>query len=114
MTTPIDRIYQLALRALDEQERQVGDLRGRLAPVVAAGGLGLTLLARPVFAGQHPDGLWEILTAIIGITGAALLVVAAAYVLRSRPLAFSVDPEATLAAAREADVLDFHLGEAGD
>jgi len=40
-------------------------------------------------------------------------VVAAAYVLRSRPMAFSVDPEATLAAAREADVLDFHLGEAG-
>jgi len=52
----IERIYDLALRSLDEQERQVGELRGRLAPVVAAGGLGSTLLARSVFARSHPEG----------------------------------------------------------
>lgn len=34
MPTPVERIYDLALRSLDEQERQLGELRARLAPVV--------------------------------------------------------------------------------
>lgn len=102
---PIERIYDLALRSLDEQERQLGDLRGRLAPVVAAGGLGITLLARPVFAGSHPDGFWEVTATITGLAGAALLVLAVAYLLRSRPLAFSVDAAAALDATRDADLL---------
>jgi hypothetical protein len=38
MSDPRGRIDALALRVLDEQDRQVGDPRGRLAPVVAAGG----------------------------------------------------------------------------
>jgi hypothetical protein len=40
MPEPRGRIYELALRALDEQDRQVDDLRGRLAPVLAAGASG--------------------------------------------------------------------------
>jgi hypothetical protein len=106
MPAPIERIYDLALRSLDEQERQVGDLRGRLAPVVAAGGLGITLLARPVFAGSHPDGVSEVMATVLGLAGAAVLVLAAAHVLRPRPMAFSVDAQAALDAARTADVLD--------
>jgi hypothetical protein len=54
MPEPRGRLYELALRPLDEQEHHVGELRGRLAPVIAAGGIGLTLLTRPAFAGQHP------------------------------------------------------------
>jgi hypothetical protein len=50
MSEPRSRIYELALRALDEQNRQVDDPRGRLAPVLAAGGVGLTLLTRPAFS----------------------------------------------------------------
>ncbi len=92
----IERIYDLALRSLDEQERQVGELRGRLAPVVAAGGLGSTLLARSVFARSHPEGVWEVSATIVGLAGAAVLVLAVAYLLRSRPMAFSVDAEAAL------------------
>jgi hypothetical protein len=51
MPEPRARIYELALRALDEQDRQVDELRGRLAPVLAAGGVGLTLLTGPAFSG---------------------------------------------------------------
>jgi hypothetical protein len=106
MPTSIERIYDLALRSLDEQERQLGELRGRLAPVVAAGGLGITLLARPVFIGPHPEGAWEVTATVVGLVGAAVLVVAVAYLLRSWPMAFSVDAGAALDAARAAEVLD--------
>jgi hypothetical protein len=106
VSAPIERIYDLALRSLDEQERQLGELRGRLAPVVAAGGLGITLLARPVFRGSHPEGPWEVMATIVGLAGAAVLLFAVAYLLRSRPMAFSVDAVAALDAAREADLID--------
>lgn len=103
MPAPIERIYDLALRSLDEQERQLQDLRGRLAPVVAAGGLGITLLARPVFERSHPEGLWEVTTAVVGLAGAG------GSFWRS-PTCFArgrspIDAEATLDAARDADLL---------
>lgn len=78
MPTPVEGIYDLALRSLDEQERQLGELRARLAPVVAAGGLGITLLARSVFTGTHPEGPWELMGTVVGLVGAAVLVVAVA------------------------------------
>jgi hypothetical protein len=95
-----------ALRALDEQERQVGELRGRLPPVVAAGGIGATLLTRPVFGGHHPTGVVEIAATSVGLLGATVLVLAGAYLLRSRRLAFSVDARAALAAAEDLELLD--------
>ncbi|HWK29223.1 MAG TPA: hypothetical protein VNS09_21855 [Solirubrobacter sp.] len=103
MSEPRARIYELALRSLDEQDRQVGDLRGRLAPVLAAGGVGLTLLARPVFAGEHPSGVLEIAATSIGLLGALVLVLAGAYVLHPRELAFSLNARATLDAIRGRD-----------
>jgi hypothetical protein len=106
MSAPIARIYDLALRSLDEQERQLGDLRSRVAPVVAAAGLGITLLARPAFAGSHPHGMWEVTAASVGLVGAATLVLASGHLLRSRPLAFSVDAIAALDVARDEDALD--------
>jgi hypothetical protein len=106
MSAPIARIYDLALRSLDEQERQLGELRSRVAPVVAAAGLGITLLARSVFAGSHPRGTWEVIAATVGFAGAATLVVASGHLLRSRPMAFSVDAIAALKVARDADALD--------
>ena len=103
---PVERIYDLALRSLDEQERQVEELRGRLAPVVAAGGLGITLLARPIFAGSHPAGVWEVAATVVGMAGAAVVMLTVAFLLRSRPMAFSVDAGAALDAAREVRLLD--------
>jgi hypothetical protein len=108
MSEPRGRIYDLALRALDEQDRQVDTLRGRLAPVLAAGGVGLTLLTRPVFAGDHPSGVLEVAATIVGIIGAVALVLASAYVLHPRRLAFSVHASDALEAirARDATVLE--------
>jgi hypothetical protein len=103
MPEPRSRIYELALRALDEQNRQVDDLRGRLAPVLAAGGVGLTLLTRPAFGGDHPSGAIEFAAAIVGLLGAVTIVLASAYVLHPRRLAFSVKASATLAAIRGRD-----------
>jgi len=48
----------------------------------------------------------EIASTIVGLVGAAVLVLAVADLLRSRPMAFSVDAEAALDASREAEVLD--------
>jgi hypothetical protein len=105
---PRGRIYELALRALDEQDRQVGDVRGRLAPVLAAGGVGLTLLTRPAFFRDHPSGAVEIVAAVVGLLGAVTLVLASAYVLHPRQLALSVNARATLDAihARDPEILE--------
>lgn len=56
MPDPLAIVYQLALRALDEQERQVTALHGRLAPVIAAVGVASTLLAPTAFRAERPDG----------------------------------------------------------
>jgi len=101
MPEPRERIYELALRALDEQDRRVDDLRGRLAPVLAAGGVGLTLFTQPVFSGDHPSSTVELVATIVGLLGAVMLVLASAYVLRPRRLAFSVNARATLDAIRD-------------
>jgi len=103
MHEPRGRIYELALRALDEQDRQVGDLRGRLAPVLAAGGIGLTLLTRPAFSADRPSGAVELVATIVGMLGAVTLVMASAYVLHPRRLAFSVNARTTLDAIRDRD-----------
>lgn len=117
MAEPLARVYELGLRALDEQERSVSDVRSRLPPVLAAGGVAATLLARPVFAGRHPHGVGEIVALIAGLLGAAVLVAAAVVLLRPTRMAFSVDAELLLEAAREARVLDsedeFHEATAG-
>ena len=44
MSEALAHVYDLALRALAEQERQVAELRGRLTPILASGGLGATLM----------------------------------------------------------------------
>jgi hypothetical protein len=103
MPEPRGRLYELALRALDEQEHHVGELRGRLAPVIAAGGIGLTLLTRPAFAGQHPHGAVEIIAVLVGMIGAVALIMGSAYVLIPRPVAFSVNAHATLETINQAD-----------
>jgi hypothetical protein len=106
MPEPRERIYDLALRALDEQERQVGDLRSRLAPVVAAAGVAVTILTRPAFQGPHPTGWIEITGTAVGLAGAGVVVLATVYLLISRPLAFSIDARDALKAAEELDLLE--------
>jgi hypothetical protein len=102
MPEPRSRIYELALRALDEQNRQVDDLRGRLAPVLAAGGVGFTLLPGRRSRATIRRAI-ELAATVVGLLGAVTLVLASAYVLHPRRLAFSVNASATLAAIRDRD-----------
>lgn len=99
MVAPIERIYELALRALDEQERQINDARASVPPLLAAGGLGATLLAQPAFGGGHPRGPWELTAVAVGLLGAAFLICAVLVLLRSTSIAFSVDAPRMLAVA---------------
>lgn len=48
-----ERIYVLGTETLAEQERQVAELRGRGATLLAAGAVIASLLAKAIFAGNH-------------------------------------------------------------
>lgn len=54
MSEPLARLYDLALRTLDDQERRADALRARLGPVLAAAALGVTLLSGPLVGGERP------------------------------------------------------------
>ncbi len=54
-----ERIYELGVAALSDQERQVAEVRGRGATLLAAGAVIASLLAKPVFHGDHPNGQTE-------------------------------------------------------
>ncbi|MGB2711396.1 MAG: hypothetical protein WBC33_07750, partial [Conexibacter sp.] len=77
----------LALRALDEQERRVAELRGRLTPVLAAGGLAVTLLAQPALA----SGAFVVAPSLVAL---ACSILSGTYLLLAGRLAFGVDAAA--------------------
>jgi len=90
-STTAETFYDLGIRALEEQERQVSSLRARTGTLVAAAAVAATLLAREVFAQRHPEGALEWLGSVLGVLGLAGVVAASVYLLRSHDLAFSVD-----------------------
>src|SRR5829696_10009483 len=91
MPEPLAHVYDLALRALDEQERRVAQLHARITPVLAAGGVGITLLTGPAFEGARPIGLAATMSVVVGLVGITGAVVAAAYLLLGTRLQFGVD-----------------------
>lgn len=100
---PFVHVYDLALRALDEQERRVAQLHARITPVLAAGGVGITLLTGPAFEGARPIGVVEICSVGVGLAGIAVGVAAAAYLLLATPLSFGLDAASATAVAQEHD-----------
>jgi hypothetical protein len=95
-TTSGETFYDLAIRAIEEQEREVNGLRGRTGTIVAAAAVAATLLAREVFAGAHPNG-WLAWTATsTGLIALAAVLLSSVYLLRSHDLRFSLDAAATL------------------
>jgi len=86
---PLARLYDLALRTLDEQER-ADALRGRLGPTLAAAALGVTLLSGPVVGDDPPHGVAGHLALLVAVGGLAVTVGATFHLLsvRHRP-----DPE---------------------
>ncbi len=103
---PSDTFYDLAIRAIEEQEREVNGLRARTGTIVAAGAVAATLLAREVFAGSHPDGSFEWTVTGVGLAGLALVLLSSVYLLRSHDLSFSLDARAAYERARDLGVLD--------
>lgn len=66
-----ERIYDLGVEALAEQERQVAELRSRGAALLAAAAVVVSLLTRSTFDGRHPDGVAEVVALAIGLLGSA-------------------------------------------
>lgn len=71
VSEPLARLYDLALRTLDDQERRADALRDRLGPTLAAAALGVTLLSGPVIGSAHPAtvvGKIALATSVGGLT----------------------------------------------
>jgi hypothetical protein len=84
VSEPLARLYDLALRTLDDHERRADALRGRLGPVLAAAALGVTLLSGPLVGGAHPDTALGKLALVIAVSGLAVTVGAAFRMLLAR------------------------------
>ncbi len=95
-STASETFYDLAIRAIEEQEREVNSLRARTGTIVAGAAVAATLLAREVFSGAHPDGRVEWTSTGVGLVALAAVVFASVYLLRSHELSFSLDAAATL------------------
>jgi hypothetical protein len=101
-----ERIYELGSEALAEQERQVAEVRGRGATLLAAGAVIASLLAKPVFDGDHPLGFAEIAATAIGLIGSGGVLVFVILLLRPYELGFSVKAGATYRALWEQGILE--------
>ncbi len=92
VSEPLARLYDLALRTLDDQERRADALRGRLGPTLAAAALGVTLLSGPFVGGTRTHGVAGTLALLIAVGGFVVAVVTAALVLHTRhPLSSDID-----------------------
>jgi hypothetical protein len=114
-----ERIYELGTNALAEQERQVADVRSRASVLLAAGAVVPSLLAKAVFHGNHPAGIAEIAATVIGLIGAADVLLFAVLLLRPYELGFSVKAGATYRELwnrnmLEQPMIDLALAEAFD
>ena len=95
MATFEERIYELGAQALSAQERQVAEVRTRGATLIAAGTVIASLLAKPVFHGDHPSGLAQVIATTAGLLGAAGVLACVVLLLRPYDLGFSVQAAAT-------------------
>jgi hypothetical protein len=114
-----ERIYELGSEALAERERQVAEVRGRGATLLAAGAVIASLLAKPVFDGDHPHGFAEIAATAVGVLGSSGVLVFVVLLLRPYELGFSVKAGETYRALWEEGILeqpmvDIALAEAFD
>jgi hypothetical protein len=112
-----ERIYELGSGALADQERQVAEVRGRGATLLAASAVIASLLAKPVFHAGHPYGFGEVAGTVVGLLGCAGVLLFVVLLLRPYRLGFSVKPGVTYRALwdqgiLEQPLLDIALAEA--
>ena len=101
-----ETFYDLAVRSLEEQEREVSSLRSRTGTLVAAAAVAATLLGREVFADAHPDGVVEWLACGAGLLALGVVLGASVYLLRSHELAFGMDAAAAFEEAEAGGALE--------
>ena len=102
-----ERIYELSSEALAEQERQVGETRGRGAAILASGAVVIgSLLAKPVFHDGHPSGGIETVATIAGLLGCVGVLAFVVMLLLPRELGFSVKSGATYRSLWEKGIIE--------
>ncbi len=101
-----ERIYELGSEALADQERQVAQVRGRGATLLAAGAVIASLLAKAVFHAGHPNGFWQVTSTVVGLLGCAGVLLFVVLLLRPYSLGFSVKPRATYRALWDQGILE--------
>ena len=83
MTSFEERIYELGVAALADQEHRVAEVRGRGSTLLAAGTLIASLLAKPIFHNGHPTGIGEIAATAAGLVGTSGVLLFLAFALGS-------------------------------
>jgi hypothetical protein len=90
-----ERMFQLGLESLAEQERQVAEVRTRGSTLLAAGAVIASLLVKPVFRENNSHDALETFAAIVGLLGAGGLLVFVVMLLRPYELGFTINAPAT-------------------
>lgn len=95
MSEPLSRLYDLALRTLDDQEQRADAVRGRLGPTLAAAALGVTLLSGPLVGGEPPHGAAGKIALVIAAGGFFVAALSALALLQARQrVSLDADPQA--------------------
>ncbi len=100
-STAGETFYDLALRALDEQQSEVAGLRTRAGTILAAAAIVATLLARPVFTEPVPDSPLFRLAAGTGVAGLVVVLAASVELLRTHTVGFAADVRELYATTRD-------------
>jgi hypothetical protein len=100
-STPKPRARETA-----DQERQVTEVRGCGATLLAAGAVIASLLAKPVFHSGHPRGFGEVAGTVVGLLGCAGVLLFVVLLLRPYRLGFSVKPGVTYRALWDQGILE--------
>jgi hypothetical protein len=101
-----ERIYELGAGALADQERQLAEARGRGTPILAAGAVIASLLAKPIFHGGQPHGWLEVSATVFGLAGCGGVLLFVVLLLRPSELGFSVKVTATYRSLWEQGIIE--------
>jgi hypothetical protein len=90
-------VYELALRALDQQEREVGELRARTNTVIAAAALIASFLGAAAIREHGGLSVWSVVALVVLVVTDGLCL----YILWPRELRFAFDARKTYAGLAE-------------
>ena len=88
--TPAETLYDLAVRSLEQQEREVNSLRARTGTLAAAA-VAATFLTREAFSGAHPTSLLAWSASSVSLGELATVLLTSVYLLWPHQLHFGAD-----------------------